>query len=395
MYKNCCFSVFIVIALFLWSPIVDKINAEMDPFSVEEFVKEPSLRVINSLKKPQLIEVGTYYKLEVDASMKKGEVKRLLVEFLIDEEIIPEDEENSSVTPLSNENDLELRRLELQDKEKEREDQLKLKELELREKELLVQLRLKELETPASRPPVVRSASETKFDISKQIRFVPPFQEREVDKYFLHFEKIAISLEWPRDVWTLLLQSVLVGKAREIYSSMSVEESSQYDHVKTTILKAYELVPEAYRQHFRSSRKQDTQTFTEFAREKEVQFDHWCSAKEVTQDFSKLRQLMLLEEFKSCLTPQMKTYLDERKVDVLSQAALLADDYSLTHKNNFAKPELESVGGRNAAQGRQPTAGGTNNTNGQRLRSENVKQYHNNSGGGTWRSNVPVCFYCK
>ena len=222
----------------------------MDPFSVKEFVKEPLLRVTNSLKKLQLIEVGTHYKLEVDASMKKGEVKRLLVEFLIDEEILPEDVENSSVTPLSNENELELKRLELQDKEKEREAQLKLKELELREKELSVQLRLKELKTPASHSPVVRSASETKFDISKQIHFVLLFQEREVDKYFLHFEKIATNLEWPRDVWTLLLQSVLVGKACEIYSSMSVEESSQYDHVKTTILKAYELVPEAYRQYF-------------------------------------------------------------------------------------------------------------------------------------------------
>ena len=121
--------------------------------------------------------------------MKKGEVKRLLVEFLIDEKIIPEDEENSGVTPLSNENELELRCLELQDKEKEREAQLKLKELELREKELSVQLRLKELETPASHSPVVRPASETKFDISKQIRFVPLFQEREVDKYFLYFKK--------------------------------------------------------------------------------------------------------------------------------------------------------------------------------------------------------------
>ena len=76
-----------------------------------------------------------------------------------------------------------------------------------------------------SHSPVIRPASETKFDISKQIQFVPPFQERETDKYFLHFEKIANSLEWLRDVWTLLLQSVLVGKAREIYSLMSVEES--------------------------------------------------------------------------------------------------------------------------------------------------------------------------
>ena len=92
MYKNCCFSVFIVIVLFLWSPVVDKIIVEMNPFSIEEFVKEPSLCVINSLKKLQLIKVEIHYKLEVDASMKKGEVKRLLVEFLIDEEIIPEDE---------------------------------------------------------------------------------------------------------------------------------------------------------------------------------------------------------------------------------------------------------------------------------------------------------------
>ena len=119
----------------------------MDPFSVKEFVKEPSLRVINSLKKLQLIKVGTHYKVEVDASMKKGEVKRLLIEFLIDEEIIPEDEENSGIAPLSNKNELELRRLELQDKEKERETQLKMKELEVHEKELSGQLRLKELET--------------------------------------------------------------------------------------------------------------------------------------------------------------------------------------------------------------------------------------------------------
>ena len=28
------------------------------------------------------------------------------------------------------------------------------------------------------------------FDVTKYIRLVPPFQEKEVDKYFLHFEKV-------------------------------------------------------------------------------------------------------------------------------------------------------------------------------------------------------------
>ena len=64
------------------------------------------------------------------------------------------------------------------------------------------------------------------------------------------------------------LQSVLVGKAQEIYGSLSVEQSSDYEHVKETILKAYELVPEAYRQKFRNYLKYDSKTHVEFAREK-------------------------------------------------------------------------------------------------------------------------------
>ena len=42
----------------------------------------------------------------------------------------------------------------------------------------------------------------THFDVTKHIRLVPPFQEKEVDKYFLHFEKVAENLKWPKEHWT-------------------------------------------------------------------------------------------------------------------------------------------------------------------------------------------------
>ena len=86
------------------------------------------------------------------------------------------------------------------------------------------------------------------FDPARNIRLVQPFQEKGVDKYYAHFEKVADSLNWPKESWVLLLQSDLVGKAQEIYGSLSVELSSNYEHVKEEILKAYKLVPEAYRQ---------------------------------------------------------------------------------------------------------------------------------------------------
>ena len=71
---------------------------------------------------------------------------------------------------------------------------------------------IRELETHPTVSTPVSTVRCTGFDIGKHIKLVPPFQEDEVDKYFNHFEKIATSLEWTREVWTILLQSVLVGK---------------------------------------------------------------------------------------------------------------------------------------------------------------------------------------
>ena len=64
-------------------------------------------------------------------------------------------------------------------------------------------------------------------------------------------------------------------------------------------------------------------------------FDRWCSSKEVAQDFLKLRQLILIEEFKGCLPTGVKTYIEEQKAESIQQAARLADDYSLTHRGSF------------------------------------------------------------
>ena len=144
-------------------------------------------------------------------------------------------------------------------------------------------------------------------------------------------------MEWPKSSWPLLLQTVLKGRAQEIYSSLSLEKFANYDNVKEAFLKAYELVPEAYRQKFRRSKKLDSQAHVEFAREKEMLFDRWCRSKEIGEDFKKLTQLILVEEFKNCVHSNVKTHLDEQKVENLSQAARLADDFALTHKMSASR----------------------------------------------------------
>ena len=393
-------------------------------FKLSDFIAAPSQELLDKAKKSDLLDIADHYGLSnIKTSMLKHEIKNILIQFFVDEEIFDssatsqilvtqtdlqlreleikrqiemeklkfeyeerirletlerderiraekaEREERIRLETLEREERMHKQKLEMEEREKEkqrelerekielekeklereerlekekleREERLEIKkekfkfEIEEKERERQFQLRMKEIELN-DKSKSLPLATSTVFDVTKHIRLVPPFQEKEVDKYFLHFEKVAENLKWPKEHWTLLLQSVVIGKAREIYTQLSLEQSSDYDTVKEFILKAYELVPEAYRQKFRDCRKEHDQTHVEFARTKEQLFDRWCSSKKVGSDHAKLRQLMLVEEFKRCINSDVKAFLNEREVENLETAARLADDYALTHKASF------------------------------------------------------------
>ena len=148
-------------------------------------------------------------------------MKYWLLDYFVEEDLLSEEELNS----VGSESQLGMKRLELEhqvrQQEKDRECQLRMKELELKEKEiaakneldlkerelaiqkeldfkekeLQMQLKIKELElkakmTPVSKGPTAGSTNEN-FDFTHHVKLVLPFQEHEMDKCFLHFEKIA------------------------------------------------------------------------------------------------------------------------------------------------------------------------------------------------------------
>ena len=347
---------------------------------INEIEETRSLEPLKKLKKENLVKVAAHYGITPAVGATKSHILNLIKDHCVEQDIIDEVEEKpiaetAEIVRLKLDFEREERRLEREEAQKARDAEkaareaaeaeaqrardLRLAELkearELRELELKAEREKRDLELKAEQEKALLEAEKeaaarehelkmaslgkqspsdkaSAFDPARNIRLVPPFQEKEVDKYFAHFEKVADSLNWPKEIWVLLLQSVLVGKAQEIYGSLSVEQSSNYEHVKEAILKAYELVPEAYRQKFRNYLKYDSKTHVEFAREKENLFNRWCHSKEIGQDFKKLKQMVLLEEFKDKVRPDIRSHLDEQKVEELEKAAIMADDYALTHK---------------------------------------------------------------
>ena len=344
---------------------------------INEIEETRSLEPLKKFKKENLVKVAAHYGITPAVGATKSHILNLIKDHCVENDIIDEVEEKpiaetAEIVRLKLDFEREEQRLArkaekaLQDAqlaaqlaEAEKARELRLAELkearELRELELKAEREKRDLELKAEQEKALLAAEleaaarehELKmaslgkqspsdkasvFDPARNIRLMPPFQEKEVNKYFAHFEKVADSLNWPKESWVLLLQSVLVGKAQEIYGSLSVEQSSNYEHVKEAILKAYELVPEAYRQKFRNYLKYDSKTHVEFAWEKENLFNRWCHSKEIGQDFKRLKQMVLLEEFKDKVRPDIRSHLDEQKVEELEKAAIMADDYALTHK---------------------------------------------------------------
>ena len=58
-------------------------------------------------------------------------------------------------------------------------------------------------------------------------------------------------------------------------------------------------------------KKDPNQTYVEFTRSKEQLFDRWCCSKKIDQNYDKLRQLVLVEEFKR-IQSDVKTFLDKK-----------------------------------------------------------------------------------
>ena len=315
-------------------------------FDLEGFVGDPTIEKLDGCTVEHLKLIAGRYSVDVSGYVRKPVIKERLLSVLAEQGVLTA---QGAVSPREpgevvfngqirmKELELELRRLEL--KEKEMTCHFEVRKLE-EETKRVVRLKELELEIGVAVPSLStggRTHGESAaFDVTRHIRLLPVFSEKDVDTFFILFERIATTMKWPKDLWTVLLQCVLTGKAQEVYAALSSESSLDFYLVKAAVLKAYELVPEAYRQRFRRHRRLETQAYVEFAREKEGFFDRWCLSQGV-ETLGDLRALVLVEEFKNCLPEEVTTYLNENKTVSLSDAAVLADEYALTHKLVFEK----------------------------------------------------------
>ncbi|XP_068213396.1 uncharacterized protein [Palaemon carinicauda] len=151
---------------------------------------------------------------------------------------------------------------------------------------------------------------------------------------------------------------ILVGKAIRVYNALEEGVALDYLKDKSLVLKAYDLVPDAYRLRFCSFNKHPALSFVEFAHIKEEQFDDWLKSRQVVT-IAAFRKLLLLKEFKKACSRELRVHLEEIKASKLSNATHLADEYELTHRSSSCRFSYEMS---NNPSVRTPKGGGRGDT---------------------------------
>ncbi|XP_069186288.1 uncharacterized protein [Procambarus clarkii] len=203
---------------------------------------------------------------------------------------------------------------------------------------------LPESTTQVSHPP----------DVRVREKDIPLFVPEEAESFFEHFEKVASIKEWPQEEWAQLVQLRLTGAAREAYTQLSLEECQDYATVKSSILRSFQLTPEAYRKRFREMIKVGACTFAETARDLERRFQKWIEAAGVGS-YADLKKLMVMEKFLEMMHPETKFKIQEAGIkevkDAADRADMITEAYNSLRENRVRSEARRSNGRSNGVWG--------------------------------------------
>ena len=232
---------------------------------------------------------------------------------------------------------------------------------------------------------------------AKQIR-LPPYDEKEdIDVYIQSFEKIATLQKWDKNSWSIMLGTKLTGRAREIFVRMPNDMS--YDDLKEALLMNYKLSAETYRKKFRTTRKQEDETFSQYAFRLDTYLTRWLSLSDKTECFDDLKDIIIYEQILNTANADLTIFLKERKPKSVLDAVELAENF--TDARRYSQPRT----GHDNSRFRKPNPNihskesrGSNNVNDPSKESEDRietqifksrTQYQNNQ-----RNRNTGCFTC-
>lgn len=170
----------------------------------------------------------------------------------------------------------------------------------------------------------------------------------DISLYLVNFERTCINAGFGKDTWSQRLLTLLPNEAADVIARMTVEEARDYDKVKLQLRQRYSLSTEALRLKFRKTRRQQGESYSEFAYKAMSFLEEWLKSASAYDDKQSVIQLIALEQFYGTLSEPMRLWIqDKPNVTTLQMTANLADEYCtrrLDSSEELQKKKKETLG---------------------------------------------------
>ena len=157
-----------------------------------------------------------------------------------------------------------------------------------------------------------------------------------LDSYLLRFERYATVAEWKKETWATRLSPLLSGRALEVYSGQSTENTLNYDRLHIALLKRYNFTDHGYRERFRGAKPEGQETPSQFLVRISNYFDKRVELASVDKSYEGVMKLMVREQFTNSCPKDVAVHLMERSPKDLEELARIAEQYLVAHNKKLS-----------------------------------------------------------
>ena len=147
----------------------------------------------------------------------------------------------------------------------------------------------------------------------------------DIEAYLTTFERLMGAFSVPKERWVFKLAPQLTGKAQQAYAALDLTQTTDYDQVKSAILKRYNVTEETYRTRLRAATRGKQESYVEMATRVMDLTRKWT--RRCAADADAVREAIAVEQLLNSMPAAVRVWVAERKPQTVAEAGKLADDH--------------------------------------------------------------------
>ena len=222
------------------------------------------------------------------------------------------------------------------EREERRQREIAEREAQAAEREAIREheYRMAQLAQQQTQPAEIDTNNSATNSQQKNIKLRIPFLEDKdnVETWFIQFERTAEDHGLSDTQKARQVFYYLKGKARDLYSRMATEEQENFEIVKATILKGFNLTGEDYRARFRNARRKEHESHRELAIRLIEYFEKWIHLEKAEEDMEQLKFILIKEQLIQIYPAELVRYLIDGSVTTKQALLDCVDKYESRQK---------------------------------------------------------------